>query len=117
MLTNYETESFVVVKDLKYGRGFVPYRFLKSDFVGSEENIYKHLIQLLDEKDKFNGFNLIVGNLELGVYFYISNHYKGKQPVPLAEGYYGLCNCDLFTHWPKTKYGLDKFRPMVQAHE
>lgn len=60
---------------------------MSSNFIKTKENILKKLDEILQEKDKYNGFNLIVGDLESNAYYYISNKYKGSQPAVLEEGF------------------------------
>jgi len=60
--------------------------------------------------DAFNGFNLIIGNLDEA--FYVGNRRETREAVPLDAGRYVLSNHLLNTAWPKTqrlKERLDDF--------
>ena len=61
--------------------------------------------------DRYNGFNLLVGNPnEL---YYYSNYGNGVTAVP--PGLHGLSNHLLDTPWPKVKNALQKVRPILKA--
>jgi hypothetical protein len=48
-------------------------RFLKTEFKNTDENILKELNSILEEKEKFNAFNLVVGSLITMNFYYICN--------------------------------------------
>lgn len=73
-----------------------------------------HYIQSLAERgDRYNGFNLILGDRE-DLYYY-SNRSVG--PQLLAPGFYGLSNHLLDVPWPKVIRGKELLRPyMVETN-
>ncbi len=61
----------------------------------------EYLHALTDEAERYNGFNLLVGNrAEL---WYYAN--RADRPRRLAPGLYGLSNALLDTPWPKVERG------------
>ncbi len=73
-------------------RGEIPVRFL-----AGTDPADLFLAMLDKEHDKYNGFNLLLG--EPGRLFYYSN--LERQITPLSAGLYGLCNGLLDSPWPK----------------
>ncbi len=75
ILTNFDSEEWIEIKDLvNYGRGMLVLKFLDSkEEKISDERILEKMNLIMSEKEKFNSFNLIVGNLESMNFFYISN--------------------------------------------
>ncbi|KAL4483807.1 hypothetical protein ABPG72_006182 [Tetrahymena utriculariae] len=123
-LTNYDTQNYHDITDIKYGRGNLTYRFLKSEFgsCSSEainQKIQDGLNEILKELNQYNAFNLVIGNLTTNNFYYICNPYSKKQkitPKPhlLEQGKaYGLTNTDIYTLWPKTEYGLKIFNQIL----
>jgi uncharacterized protein with NRDE domain len=68
-----------------------------SDFLLSESDSISYLDLIRREKDRYNGFNLILGNRERITWY--SN--RSDRPVSLPAGVYGLSNHLLDTPWPK----------------
>ncbi|KAL4437750.1 hypothetical protein ABPG74_012425 [Tetrahymena malaccensis] len=126
-LTNYDTQNYHDITDIKYGRGNLTYRFLKSEF-GScsretiNEKIYEELNEILKELNQYNAFNLVIGSLVTNSFYYICNPYNKKQkitpkPELLEQGKaYGLTNTDIHTLWPKTEHGLKIFNQILLKH-
>jgi hypothetical protein len=51
----------------------------------NDENIISALNEILAEREKFNAFNLVVGNLYTQHFYYICTHYANvNRPQPLA---------------------------------
>ncbi len=73
-------------------RGLLPLKFLSTTV--DEQNFSHYLRQ---EKDKFQGYNLLYGAVEN------LHHYSNRtdQPLKLSPGLYGLSNASLDTPWPK----------------
>lgn len=83
------------------------------------------LRDLSQVKDKYNGFNLIVGDSRTGEFAYLTNRNGDESkdetnaivrldssgPVRCASGYiHGLSNAGLNTQWPKVTLGMDRMR-------
>jgi uncharacterized protein with NRDE domain len=81
---------------------------VKNFLFGDEESI-EYLEQLQFDKDKYTGFNLLVGdlkdNVKIAYYSNISN-----EIIELDSGIYGLSNHLLDTNWHKVKYGKLNFQ-------
>lgn len=101
-LTNYRDPARVQ-KDSP-SRGILVADFLKS---GTEPREY--LRQIGGQATRFNGFNLIVG--DVNALYYASN--RGEWFRHLAPGIYGLSNHLLDTPWPKVSLGLALFKRLV----
>ena len=70
---------------------------LVSDFLASTVEPAEYLDLIRGEKDRYNGFNLVLGSPEI-LYWY-SN--RMDEAVQLFQGVYGLSNHLLDTPWPK----------------
>lgn len=85
-------------------RGKLVADYLRSDFTPAE-----YLANVERDKDRYTGFNLIVG--EFGArenrLLYFSN--RGEGIVALDAGLYGLSNHLLDTPWPKVTRGKEMF--------
>lgn len=66
---------------------------------------------ILREKDRYNGFNLILGNRERITWY--SN--RSDQVVPLPPGVYGLSNRLLDTPWPKVVRAKASFEEILST--
>ncbi|EAR89984.2 NRDE protein (macronuclear) [Tetrahymena thermophila SB210] len=127
-LTNYDTQNYHDISDIKYGRGNLTYRFLKSEF-GScshetiNQKIYEGMNTILKELNQYNAFNLVIGSLVTNTFYYICNPYNQKlnitpKPQLLEQGKaYGLTNTDIHTLWPKTEYGLKIFNEILLKYQ
>jgi uncharacterized protein with NRDE domain len=70
---------------------------LVSDFLLRDLDSLSYLDLIRRQKDRYNGFNLIIGNRERITWY--SN--RSDRVVPLSPGIYGLSNHLLDTPWPK----------------
>jgi uncharacterized protein with NRDE domain len=70
---------------------------LVSDFLLSDLDSISYLDPIRREKNRYNGFNLILGNRERITWY--SN--RSDKVAPLPPGVYGLSNHLLDTPWPK----------------
>ncbi len=97
-ITNY--------RDPKSAKQGAPSRgMLVKNFLLGNQRPLEYLISLKDKANEYNGFNLVVGNME-EIYWY-SN--RGSGIVRLTQGIFGLSNHLLDTPWPKVvkaKQGL-----------
>jgi uncharacterized protein with NRDE domain len=84
---------------------------LVRDWLLSEAPAERFAERLAGEGFRYNGFNLIFGDLRGELYFY-SNR-SGLPPEPLAPGIHGLSNHLLDTPWPKVVRGRDGLRSLL----
>lgn len=88
---------------------------LVSDFLANDIDPSSYLDRLRLEKDRYNGFNLILGNRDRIIWY--SN--RSDRVTPLPPGVYGLSNHLLDTPWPKivrAKAGIEEIiRPGEQV--
>ena len=102
MLTNYRDPRNI--NTMAPSRGH-----LVSDYL-RETNSPEAYVRQLESKGKaYNGFNLIVGNVE--ELWYYSNYKPGAEK--LASGFYGISNHLLETPWPKVIRGKQKIEPIL----
>jgi uncharacterized protein with NRDE domain len=95
-ITNYRDPGVNILN--APSRGFLVRDFLAGD---SSPNDYLEYVQ--SQKDRYNGYNLLVGDgSEL---FYYSN--RGNRIQKLTSGMYGLSNHLLDTPWPKIEKGKE----------
>ena len=103
MITNYR--DFKNLKNNAPSRGHLVSNFL----IGNEEP-HTYLKKIEKVKNDYNGFNLIVG--ELNNLFYLSNYKEGVEK--LSPGFYGLSNHLLETPWPKVSLAKSKIQPILK---
>ncbi|EDO39284.1 predicted protein [Nematostella vectensis] len=111
-LTNYRQslENYASHKDA-IGRGFLVSDFLKDDISTSD-----YLRNIQQNGSKYNGFNLLVGELcsdsESKIEWYCNC--EDKQIKTLSSGNYALCNRTLNFPWPKVVHGQKRFEDILQ---
>ena len=104
-LTNYRDPA-----SLKIG---APSRgMLVSDYLRGRENPGAYLGRIAPEADRFNGFNLLVGDTD--ELFCFSNRGARER---LQPGIYGLSNHLLDTTWPKVAQGKRVLKALLQAEK
>lgn len=86
---------------------------LVSDFLASNEPPGKYLEKISRNSEKYNGFNLIAGNLN--EIFYFSSKKPGIKK--LTSGNYGLSNRFLDSPWPKVIKGKAGFENLMNQDE
>jgi uncharacterized protein with NRDE domain len=93
---------------------------LVADFLGSATPPQAYLDKVATRAHRFDGFNLVVGDLDRGLYYY-GNRGGGPSghtisaPRRLPPGIYGLSNHRLDTPWPKVKRGKQMFAACLKA--
>lgn len=102
-VTNYRDPASVKAKAPSRGK-------LAGDFLSSTVEAEAYLKGIRAEKDRYNGFNLLLGNGE-ALYWY-SN--RADQIVPLSQGVYGLSNHVLDTPWPKVERAKNLFKGIIR---
>ncbi|MEI9918011.1 MAG: NRDE family protein [Bacteroidota bacterium] len=100
MLTNYRDPLHI--KSNAPSRGFLVAKYLEDNTAPEE---YLKTI----EPAKYNGFNLIMGDVDN--LWYLSNYKSGI--TKLDNGLYGLSNHLLDTPWPKVVRGKKKLAPIL----
>jgi uncharacterized protein with NRDE domain len=102
-VTNYRDPSFEV-KSAKSRGELVRY------FLSGKDSPMDYLRRAKDESDRYNGYNLLVGDLSKLLYF--SNlHNEIVEPSP---GVHGLSNHLLDTPWPKVEKGKNALVESIQ---
>ena len=89
-VTNYRDMSSHLEHGLSRG-------LMLCDYLAGNSNPESFMAGLEYTKNRYNGYNLLLGDLEN--MFYSSNH--GADPRPVSPGIYGLSNHLLDTPWPK----------------
>lgn len=84
---------------------------LVSEFISGEIPAATYLESLSQNGIYYNGFNLLVGD-GTGLWYY-SN--RGRDPIKLSPGLYGLSNHLLNTPWPKVKKGKTALRRCLEG--
>lgn len=106
MITNYRDPKNIDPKAPSRGQ-------LVSDFLTSEQTAPEYLKEVEQNGKRYNGYNLIVGNLE--ALYYYSNYRSGIDLIP--NGIHGLSNHLLDTPWPKVKQGKEQFQDILLQSE
>jgi uncharacterized protein with NRDE domain len=86
-------------------------------FLKSEETVEEYLQKIQSSSEKYGGFNLFVGeiNLEKKEIGYFSN--RAGEIKLLEPGLYGLSNHLLDTSWHKVSKGKTEFAKLLQAEK
>ena len=74
----------------------------------------EYLENILEESDRYSGFNLILGSAGKELFYY-SNRASGIER--LEKGCYGLSNHLLNSSWPKVTNGLKRFKKLVSKED
>ncbi|MGK7370569.1 MAG: NRDE family protein [Candidatus Halalkalibacterium sp. M3_1C_030] len=107
-LTNYRDPS--IQKENPPSRGHLVLDYLKGD---KKTNQY---LQEVDKKaNKYNGFNLLAGNLSKNRMTYYSN--RQQEFKILEAGLYGLSNKLLDTPWPKVQRAKRKLAEIIDSSD
>jgi uncharacterized protein with NRDE domain len=106
MITNYRDPASL--KKSAPSRGQLLARFLKG-----RQTPWDYLQEVRLEGERYNGFNLIVGD-QNHLYWY-SN--RNGRPSSLDPGVYGLSNHLLNTPWPKVTRGKERMAEILAARE
>ncbi len=101
-ITNYRDP--LLIKEKAPSRGI-----LVSEYLLGREDPVEYLDKLRKIADRYNGFNLIVGDTKR--LFWFSNRAEGIRL--LDPGIYGLSNHLLNTPWPKTIRGRDRLSEIL----
>ncbi len=106
MVTNFRDPKNIDPK--APSRGHLVTNFLEGSETGSQylENVHNNGL-------RYNGYNLIAGNV--GDLWYLSNYQHEIQK--LTAGVYGLSNHLLNTPWPKVAYGKNTFELLLRTHD
>ncbi len=83
---------------------------LISDFLKGHENPADYLRDVAARSDRYNGFNLLVGDTR--TLFYYSN--RAEAPIELSSGIYGLSNHLIDTRWPKVSRGKERLTTLMK---
>ena len=105
-LTNYRDPVREQQRSLSRGK-------LVLDYLESTGSPDQYLAQVHQERDQYNGYNLLTGN-EHDLYYYSNVAGEIKQ---LEPGLYGLSNHLLDTPWPKVERGKSLFHEAIQQDE
>lgn len=101
-LTNYRDLS--LYKEEALSRGNLVRKFLEGN-----EPIFKYLKRVQENKEAYNTFNIILGDMS-SLYYYSNVENEIKE---LKFGIYGLSNHLLDTAWPKVERGKKKLEKVV----
>lgn len=88
-------------------RGLIPIEFcLKND---ENSDFFEFFENLKQNSQKYNGFNIICGNILKKIFFYYTNN-DPESPIKLESGQlYGISNHHIFDPFQKVKHGLELF--------
>jgi uncharacterized protein with NRDE domain len=92
-------------RDRRPTRGLLPLEFLRGDDAPRD-----YLTRLRRSSDHYNGFNLIVGELSGGIY-YFSN--RTNEVVPVHPGVHGLSNDLMNSPWPKVTASVGRLEQAI----
>ncbi|MGZ3596667.1 MAG: NRDE family protein [Syntrophales bacterium] len=105
VLTNYREPT-------PFGRNAPSRGWLVRDFLLSEEDPESYIETIAASKDQYNGFSIIIGDLNR--LFYFSNRGEMRE---LSPGLYGLSNRVLDTTWPKTERAKKAMKLLLSSKD
>lgn len=105
-VTNFRNPAQILKEAPSRGR-------LVKDFLTGEEDPARYLERVRRESGRYNGFNLLVGDLK-GLYWF-SN--RDERVQRLHAGIYGISNRLLDTPWPKVVRGKEMFSAALAKEE
>jgi uncharacterized protein with NRDE domain len=82
---------------------------LVSDFLATEQEPRQYLEEMASEAPRYNGFNLLAGDID-GVFYFSSRTRSMQQVLP---GIHGLSNHLLDTPWPKVERGKQRLQAVL----
>lgn len=101
-------------RDLKNHRNDAPSRGkLTADFLANHFHPEEYYGFLKSDLNKFNGFNLILGNID--ELYYFSN--KNEELKKLEPGIHGISNAVLNTPWPKVEKSKKQLKALLGQNE
>lgn len=103
-VTNYRDPANINPDALSRGE-------LTTQFMNSREEPSAYVANLHNQAGQYNGFNLLVCNLEEMVHY---SNYERKLNV-LKPGVYGLSNALLDTEWPKVIQSKQRFEKLIAS--
>ncbi len=86
---------------------------LVRDFLRGEEVAREYLERIRRERARFNPFNLILGSMRTGEFYYYGSHTDTLERLP--PGRHALSNASLNTPWPKVRRGGEAFERALAA--
>jgi len=91
---------------------------LVSDFLRGQVTANQYLAEVAQQAGRYNGFNLLLGELAQGELYWFSNRASALYPHGrrLPDGCYGLSNALLDTPWPKVVSRTTALRVCLEAH-
>lgn len=114
LVTNYR--DLKAPSGLEKSRGALCSHFLENPDISA----YDYLQQIAQDKDNYQGFNLLIGQWHSDSHhfncYYYSNR-NGKDPIQLAPGHYVLSNHLLNTPWPKSQRLLEQLELVVHNQQ
>ena len=101
-------------RDLKNHTNDAPSRGnLTLDFLINDDSPVEYYNKLKPDLNDFNGFNLLLGNVD--ELFYFSNKTEGLQK--LQTGIHGISNAILNTPWPKVERSKRHLESLIQQED
>ncbi len=85
---------------------------ISRSFLLSQEDIITFSCRLASNRDKYNGFNLLLTEDSFDSIYHYSN--ISNQNTILTDGIHGLSNALLDTPWPKVELGKEKLRAVLK---
>mmetsp|Transcript_1837 Transcript_1837/g.6551 ORF Transcript_1837/g.6551 Transcript_1837/m.6551 type:complete len:220 (+) Transcript_1837:57-716(+) len=86
---------------------------LVTDFLSGSQTTEEYYHQLQETNGRYNGFNLVFGDICSGRLGYVTNGKSGSVQL-LDKGLYGLSNATLNVPWPKVVRGKERFMELVR---
>ena len=113
-LTNYrEVPPSKGKREAPPSKGKISRGALVKDFLAEDASPEAYLSSIIQNKDRYAGFNLLLGTQQQ--LYYYSNRLGSDQFQTLSPGIYGLCNSLLDTPWPKLLAARNQLAELLHA--
>ncbi|MFL9925990.1 NRDE family protein [Herbaspirillum lusitanum] len=86
---------------------------LVADYLAGDMSPADYIAAIAPHSDRFNGFNLLVGNRETLLWYSNRGGDDARNGKPLDYGVYGLSNALLDTPWPKVTRAKAQFASLL----
>lgn len=94
--------AITIIHDLQATNNDAPSRGnLVADFLYNDVSPSDYVSAIKDKVQQYNGFNLLVGDIDELIWFSNQNQDDARNGQKLSPGIYGLSNASLDTPWPK----------------
>ena len=86
---------------------------LVANYLSNPLSAQDYIASIQDQADRYNGFNLLVGDQDELIWFSNRKREDARNGKPLSPGIYGISNASLDTPWPKVVKTKAEFASLI----